>query len=186
MDTFEYLSVLISVVIGLGVVHVLQGVGRVISLPKLPKLYWIHTVWVVQSLLFLFYFWWFQLGYRGTVEWTSALFAFVLLYAIALYLQCAIIVPDTPQPDYERYFHDKARWFYAIVLLVLVLDGVDTHLKPEGVGLDVSVTGTVVLRSGFAALLLLAMYTKKRWYHGLIALIWFVAAAGSLLGRPEP
>ena len=186
MNTFEYLSVLISVVIGLGVVHVLQGIGRLISRPKPPRLYWIHSMWVVQSLLFLFYFWWFQLGYRGTVEWTSALFAFVLLYAIALYLQCAIIVPEEPQSDYEEYFNEKSRWFHSVVLLVLVLDAIDTHLKPEGVGLGETIQQTIVIRSSFAVLLILAIYTKKKWYHGLVAVIWFLIAAASLIARPEP
>jgi len=65
MDTFEYLAVLVSIIVGLGVAHILLAVGRIISEPGQEKPYWIHAIWVLNAFLYLLYFWWFQLRYRS-------------------------------------------------------------------------------------------------------------------------
>lgn len=188
LDTFEYLSVLVSVVAGLAVVHILQGVGRLIASPAKEKLYWAHSLWVIQSLLFLFNFWWFQLGYRPVEQWSSALFLFVLIYAIALYLQCVIIMPERPQADYEEYFFSRRAWFFGILFTVFTLDFVDTYLKPEGVlPRDLPGVEALVIQWLFlAAMCGTAIYTRKRWFHGLFAVLMFASTLANLLGRPEP
>ena len=187
MDTFEYLSVLISVVVGLGVVHILQGIGRGISRSRAPKLFWVHSIWVIQSLLYLFNFWWFQLGYRPVEAWSSALFMFILLYAVALYLQCAIVMPLDPRDDYEAYFIEKRRWLYGILLLVTALDSVDSYLKPEGVHVSLPSPLAAAISLGVAVLIFgFGMYTKRKWYHGAVALLFFASTLLQVLGRPEP
>ncbi len=47
MDIFDYVMVLASVIIGLAVTHLLQGVGRVVKHPSEYRPYWIHLRWVI-------------------------------------------------------------------------------------------------------------------------------------------
>ena len=42
---FEYVAVLTSIVIGLGITHLLQGVARVIQHPGRERLYWVLVVY---------------------------------------------------------------------------------------------------------------------------------------------
>ena len=188
MGTFEYLSVLVSVVVGLGVVHILEGIGRLISETKSPRLYWVHTLWVVESLAYLIFFWWFQLGYRPIERWTSALFVFVLLYAVAIYLQCVVVLPKAPQGDYEEYFFTKRRWLYGIVMALLWIDLFDTYLKPRGViPYALPAPGALAAQAVIlSAVLGLGMYTRKKWYHALVVVVWTLNTLVSLLARPEP
>ena len=46
MDIFEYISVLTSIIIGLGIAHLLRGVASLVQHPGRHRIYWVHLVWV--------------------------------------------------------------------------------------------------------------------------------------------
>ena len=52
MTLFEYLGILISVVMGLGITHLLIGVSKTIHLRRTLRIYWVHSVWSVNLLFF--------------------------------------------------------------------------------------------------------------------------------------
>src|SRR6266478_5009930 len=53
MNAFEYLSVLISIILALGMTRVLAGVGEMLQARSRRRLYWVHAVWVVNLFLYL-------------------------------------------------------------------------------------------------------------------------------------
>ena len=57
MEIFEYIAVLTSIIIGLGMAHLLRGVVRIIQHPERYPVYWIHLGWVVYMFISLV-FWW--------------------------------------------------------------------------------------------------------------------------------
>ena len=46
MDIFEYVAVLTSIIIGLGITHLLRGVAGLIQHPDQHRIYWVHLIWV--------------------------------------------------------------------------------------------------------------------------------------------
>ena len=46
MDIFEYVAVLVSIIIGLGMAHLLRGLVRIIQHPGRHPAYWVHLGWV--------------------------------------------------------------------------------------------------------------------------------------------
>ena len=44
MEMFNYVMVLASVIIGLGIAHLLQGVGGIVQHPGREKIYWVHLL----------------------------------------------------------------------------------------------------------------------------------------------
>jgi predicted phage tail protein len=42
MGIFEYVAVLTSIIIGLGIAHLLQGVARMIQRQDTEPVYWVH------------------------------------------------------------------------------------------------------------------------------------------------
>ena len=44
MGAFEYLSVLISIILALGMTRVLGGVGEMLQAGSLRRLYWVHRL----------------------------------------------------------------------------------------------------------------------------------------------
>ncbi len=188
MDTYEYLAVLNSIIVGLAVAHVLQAVGRVISQPEKQRLFWIHSVWVLFVLANLIFFWWFQLGYRSIVEWTSPLYVFVILYATMLYLTAVVVVPYEVQADYREYFFARRRWIFGFIWGLSIIDQVDTWMKPDP-DRDLAFGDVWVMTLGLNLLLagvwIYAMRTKKVWFHGALAVLWTLYLMAGLLTSPE-
>jgi len=97
---FEYIAVLVSVIAGLGIVHLLRGVARFFTARNIYKPYWVHLLWTWNVFHFIVFFWWFVWRWSSVTEWQLVLFLFILAYAICLYLMCAIL--------YQRI--TRAKW----------------------------------------------------------------------------
>jgi len=70
MDEFSYLSVLLSIILGLAVTEVLQGFRRLLQSRARVRLYWPTITWAF--LLFVIYVqsWWAMFGLREHHDWT--------------------------------------------------------------------------------------------------------------------
>ena len=57
MCAFEYLSVLISILLMLGIAPILAGVGEMLQARSRRHIYWVHAVWIVNLFLYLVIAW---------------------------------------------------------------------------------------------------------------------------------
>jgi hypothetical protein len=53
MNAFEYLSVLISIILALGMTQVLGGVGEMLQARSRRRINWVHAVWIVNLFIYL-------------------------------------------------------------------------------------------------------------------------------------
>lgn len=124
MDQFSYLSVLLSIVLGLGITNLLTGLARVVQMRARIKVYWPTLMWVVTLLLIHVQMWWAMFGLRRVAEWTFPLYAITLLQPVLLFFLSALIWPDFDRDealDLKANYYAQARWFFGILLaLVLV------------------------------------------------------------------
>ena len=134
MEFFNYVMVLASVIIGLGITHLLQGAAAIVQHPGREKIYWVHLVWVAQAFLLIIFWWWFEFRLSKLEEWPFAIYFFVLLYATVLYMVCALLFPkDLNDYDgFKEYFYARKAWFFGLNLVGVSLDVGDSLLK----GLD--------------------------------------------------
>ena len=58
MGVFEYLGVILSVIMGLGVTHILAGLSKTIHKRKTVKPYWVQAMWVFNVLIYIVTIWW--------------------------------------------------------------------------------------------------------------------------------
>ena len=171
MEMFNYVMVLASVIIGLGITHLLQGVGGIVQHPHREKIYWIHLVWVFVIFLRAIFWWWFEFRLSKTAEWTFILYLFVLAYAVLIYLWCALLFPrDLAGYDgFKDYFYSRRGWFFGLILVGQAVDVADTLLK----GLDhfrsLGPTYPIAI-SILSLLLLIAMRTRNERFHGAFAI----------------
>ena len=86
MDEFGYLSVIISVILGLSIAQLLQGISQVINARDRVRMYWPTMAWAVLLLIVDIQAWWAMFGYRNRHTWTFVQFTIVLFEAIMLYL----------------------------------------------------------------------------------------------------
>jgi len=130
LTQFDYIVVLVSVIVGLGVVHLLAGAARFLTGRGEWKPYWVHLLWTWNVFHFLVFFWWFVYRWNAIPQWSLLLFLFVLLYSVGLYLLCAVLYPETDKRrDFrEIYFRNKGV-FFGLWIILIIVDFVDTHLK---------------------------------------------------------
>jgi hypothetical protein len=123
MENFSYLSVLISIVLGLGIANLLIGVAALIRQRSRVTPYWPAVVWMMTLFLIHVQTWWAMFGLRQVREWDFAAFAIVLMQPVLLFVMTALIVPEsTPSAaamDSRSVYFREARWFFGSLFLVL-------------------------------------------------------------------
>lgn len=171
MDMFNYVMVLASVIIGLGITHLLQGIGGILQHPRREKTYWVHLLWVAAIFLRAIFWWWFEFELSKTANWTFMLYLFVLGYAVLIYLWCALLFPrDLAGYDgFKDYFYSRRAWFFGLVLAGQAVDVADTLLK--GIAHFRSLGAAyVVAIATLSVLLLVAMRTRSERFHAAFAI----------------
>ena len=69
-ESFNYLSVLLSIILGLAITQVLQGLRGLILTRAKIKLYSPTLIWAGLALLFAIQGWWASFGMRRHANWT--------------------------------------------------------------------------------------------------------------------
>lgn len=128
MSTEEYLSVLVSIVIGLGISHLLTGVGNLLADRARVRGYWVWGAFVLLTFMAYVQFWWATLGLGGEGVLTNFFgFLFFLLPPIGLFLMTVLLLPDFEGEgtiDLRRHYFANHRWFFGIGALVPLLAGI--------------------------------------------------------------
>jgi hypothetical protein len=181
MSLFEYLGVLISVVMGLGITHLLIGTSKVIQNRDTIRVYWVHSLWTVNVLVYILAIWWGMFWWSSLAEWTFYHFLFVTLYAVALFLLAAMLYPwDFPDDfDFEEYFFRNQTWFFGIQFVAWLVDIPETIFKAgtglrELPGLYFAFVGTLLTLSLIGAL------SSNRRFHRFYAVFWLLFVLGYL------
>jgi hypothetical protein len=124
MDEFGYLAVILSIILGLSITQLLQGLSNVINARDRVRVYWPAIGWAVLLLVIDVQAWWSMFGYRGRHTWTFLQFAILLLETILLYLLAALALPNTfgdEIVDLRANYFRHARWFFGSFLAVLLV-----------------------------------------------------------------
>ncbi len=130
MSRFEYLSVLISIVIALGIGEVTVCWGRLLQHRDQVRFSWIHLFWSAFILVLMIQFWWGFWNFRTVEGWSFASLIGVVLEAITLVVCSLLLTPGrslSGEVDLGRLYYDNARPFFLLGgLLLLQLGLIDT------------------------------------------------------------
>lgn len=181
MEQFEHVMVLLSIVVGLGIAHILLGIGGIFDRRSghgAPlKLSIAHAAWLAFLLTWMSLFWWWEYQlYTLVAEWTFGLYVFLLLYSIILFLLAVTLVPRSWHgvDDLDAYLLSKRRWFFPLLLLATFVDIVDSYLKG---GWDY-VLGSGFWGLGFALLTIpvavVGMRSESKTVHAALAVVFLI------------
>lgn len=128
--------VLTSIIIGLGITHLLTGfaaaIERLAGARDHIRVSVTHACWAGFVFIWLVSFWWWQFRLLGLVStWTIGRYLFIMAYAVVLYLLAVMLVPRDWDAvgDLDSYFLLKRGWFFSLFLIANLLDLVDSLLK---------------------------------------------------------
>lgn len=187
MSTFEYVMVLVSIVIALAIAHLLTALGecihRVRGRGEPIKIDAIFLLWVGYVLIWLISFWWWEFKFQEVVtEWPFGLYLFVIGYAISLFMLAVILVPNRMHGVTDTYvdFIEGRKWFFGTLLLIQAIDIVDTFLKSFEWGMR---PAALVIVAITAAIAITGFVSKQRPVQFGVAVIAFASQLFYVFGE---
>jgi hypothetical protein len=184
LDSFNYLSVLLSIVIGLAITQVLQGLRVLILCRETARLYAPSLIWTTLVLLIATQMWWSSFNLREHEDWTFSLYGLILLQIGLFYLASGLVLPDLKpeEIDLEADYYRNRGWFFGLLSGAAVVS-VLKDLVLEGRLPD---TTNLIFHLILIASCLGAIATKSRRYHAVLApasMLLFIGYIGLLFAR---
>ena len=182
MDAFSYLSVLLSVILGLAIQQVLQGYRGLALSRRHVAWYAPPLIWSVLILLMVAQHWWSSFGLATLPDWSFALFATILVQTALFYMMAALVLPDIPADlptDLKAHYFREAPVFFgigvAVVLWSMFREYMLTGHLPQGINLGfhllfmaMSTTAALIRRPRFHELNAAAMVLLFTVYIALL------------------
>ena len=174
MTPFEYLSVLVSIIVGLALTQLLSGMARLIQLRRRIPMHATTLLWMATLFLIDIQVWWVAFERRATLQWTFFTFLLYLLIPIGVFLLSYLVLPDMGDedaPDLRANFDNNRAWFFGLLAALPAISLVEQTVRDGALRWD----GDVAFRVGFLGLSLVAARVRNERYH-----LWNAALALAL------
>jgi len=124
MNPFDYLTVLVSIVMGLAIANVLAGIATVMHARDRINAYWPPIAWAIWLFVVEVQHWWAEWGVHETQHWTFGVFLLEILVPVDLFLLSSLVLPPRDEGDrldlYAWYFRNRG-WFFALMFFLPIL-----------------------------------------------------------------
>jgi len=169
MTSFDYLTILISIVLGLAVANVLARLAAVMSARENVDFYWPPIAWAVWLFFIAVQHWWALWGARRTTEWTFVGFWLELLTPVLLFLLSALVLPeraDEGRLDLGEWFDHNRAWFFGILFLLPAVSIVEEPVRAGHYGSMLNIAFLVAFE--IVSLVALALKSRRalEWITG--------------------
>lgn len=177
MEHFNYLLVIIGIVLGLGITHILSGL--VDYLQHRDRVVWskCQLVWMVVLFLMQVQYWYVMFGV-GQVGADFSRYLAALVFPTCLYLASGVLVPKVPAEgrgealDLRLKYEVNRRWFFGFcfagMLSLVFYDHLVMGRPWAAVGDTFSQTDNQFRLGGLGLIGLL--FCVGGWFHGLLTL----------------
>lgn len=122
MDAFSYLSVLLSIVLGLALTQVLQGYRAILLAKGRVRHSATVLIWSGLLIAMVAQAWWASFSLRDRTDWNFLTFAIILAQMGLVYMAAAVVLPDvaaTGNVDLADHWDHHRRAFFAFMLAML-------------------------------------------------------------------
>jgi hypothetical protein len=132
MNLFEFLMILLSLIVGLGLAEILAGIARFLKESDKHDIPWIHGTATLAVFIALLQTFWESWGLRTIELWSFPAMLLMLGSPICLYLMAYILFPE---PDehiaLDQYYFKRARLLWPLGGLTVI---VGTLFRPVAFG----------------------------------------------------
>ena len=114
MSPFEFISVALSFILGLGVTRILSSAVHVFRLRRRMHLAYMPLAWAAVIFFWQLQYWWAVFELEGLIEtWTVLRFGTLIMLALLLFLAGALVLPSTGAAEpaaLRESFEQDGRW----------------------------------------------------------------------------
>jgi hypothetical protein len=128
MGLFEFVMLLVSIIIGLGLTEILTGAANLVRARETVRFYWIHILFQFGVFFALLQQWWESWGLKNVSEINFWAVLSTLSSSIFLFLIAHLLYPSPSEnSELEGYYYRQAPLLWGLVV-VGTLQG--TFLRP--------------------------------------------------------
>jgi hypothetical protein len=181
INPFEYVTVLISIVLGLGITQILTGIADLVHQSKRVKVYWPHLLWVIVILVLHVQDWWVTFDLRNFSPWRLPTFLFVMIYPVVLFILARLLFPFGLQEgmvDLKEFYLENYRKIFVFGAALPILAILDSVLIR---GMDWKAQLIKFILPSFLIFMCLRKKESPEWLHKLIALAFFGILVTSII-----
>jgi hypothetical protein len=133
MGEFDFISVLISLIIGLGITNLLSGAGRAFYRRRQNPIDEVHMVLTASTLLILVLNWWVTFSWRNETNWTYEKFLVLIVWTVSLFLLTIFLYPpDLSAAEAHRNILKQNRvGYYGAFVIICVFDILQTAIRGD-------------------------------------------------------
>jgi hypothetical protein len=160
MSQFEYISVFASIILGLGLAHLLSGAIQQIYLRRLS---YQQLCYSVLALFLIVLNWWGLFAWKDGPSWSLLQFFVVIAWSLSMFGCCVALYP--PGESAEGAFETHKRTFLWLLLAVVALDVAQTAMH----GALFSPPSYPWFMGHYAALTLAAIFVRSGVFQAIVA-----------------
>jgi hypothetical protein len=123
MNPFEFVMILVTIIVALGVAELLVGIARILRGEL--KLYWIHAIWIFTLFVMQLQYCWTLFDLEAKSEWVFIDLVRLLAPPITLFLASSLLFPSRGERiDLEEYYFAKRKPIFGLLFCVLFYYGI--------------------------------------------------------------
>ena len=187
MSSFEFITALMSIIIGLGVTNLLAGAGRAFYRRRENPLDEVHLVLTVATLLLLVLQWWVTFRWNIEIKWTFDRFLLLITWTVSLYLLTVFLYPPdlSEAEEHQGRFERNRSGYYSTFIAMSLLDIAQTAVHGELLQpiWYVPFVGHYALLAGVGLIVRRPGYDRFfAWYQLVTLLVWALVVRRVLIG----
>lgn len=180
ISAFEYITILVSIILGLGITKILSSLAELVYDFKQVRFYWVHSIWVVLILYIHVQEWFILYELKEYPSWKLQVFFFILLYPITLFLAASMLFPvfdKNEEKDLKKFFNGNYKPLYFLFIVCIVLSLIfNVWLLEVTLNRQIFLMVLLLITS-----ILLSQKKLSVWTHQLFALILLFFAITSIV-----
>jgi hypothetical protein len=122
MNLFEFLMILLSLIVGLGMAEILSGIARFLKRSGNKGVPWVHGTATMAVFIGLLQTFWESWGLRTVETWSFPAMLLMLGSPICLYLMAYVLFPERNESDnLDDYYLARARLIWPLAGLTVII-----------------------------------------------------------------
>lgn len=178
MELFEFLMILLSIIVGLGLAELLTGIAVILREGRQSQFSWVHGAVVVAIFLALLQTFWESWGLQAVPEWTFPAMLLMLTSPILLFVIAHVLFPaGTHFESLGDYYFKRSRLIWTIGFITVITSSL---FRPLAFGMPLFVMDNASMIPSLVICMLLITIRNRTFHYFLVPLVPLTIAIDTL------